>query len=168
MTQTQLDDAQTRQYLLFELDAPHTSTTQVALLPELATVPPAALRRSKGKRQASATTIATARTAAPTSQPQRLHVEQKPPLPELSPLVLARIRLALFQTLADQARTHYQTLAANQPMERHPILAPERFNTAAELLAESPALVAAVSLLALGTNKQVMQNEEHSSQGDAQ
>lgn len=78
----------------------------------------------------------------------------RPPLPDIPPLLLAGVRAALFQILAQEAHTTYQALLAQQPAEQRDqvLLAvePARLGASAQLLLDSPALNAAVSLLALG------------------
>ncbi|MFN8569090.1 MAG: hypothetical protein U0Z44_16580 [Kouleothrix sp.] len=51
--------------------------------------------------------------------PTRLEISSRPPLPELPPLLLAGVRAALFQTLAQEAHAIYQALLTQQPAEQH-------------------------------------------------
>jgi hypothetical protein len=84
----------------------------------------------------------------------RLQIAPTPVLPELPPLQLVAVRAALCQALAAQAHAIYQALLTQQPAEQHGqvLLAvePARLGASAQLLLNSPALNAAVSLLALG------------------
>ncbi len=79
--------------------------------------------------------------------------EITPTLRELPSLQLAAVHAALYQTLAAQIQAACHALLANQPDDQAPpiiSIPPERIAAAAQLLSESPALNAAVSLLALG------------------
>jgi hypothetical protein len=64
------------------------------------------------------------------------------------------LRFTFFQTLAQEAHAIYEALLAQQPAEQHDqvVLAvePARLGASAQLLLDSPALNAAVCLLALG------------------
>ncbi|NWF81432.1 MAG: hypothetical protein HXY37_15520 [Chloroflexi bacterium] len=85
--------------------------------------------------------------------PIPLGITPTPTLPELPPLQLAAVRTALCQALAAQAQAAYQTFLAGQPDDQNRLaidIPLDRIAAAAQLLLDSPALNAAVSLLALG------------------
>jgi len=155
MTQPSHDEFTDQQLVLFDLSSQEPSNmTSPAFLPQLLTPPPA---RGKGKK-ASAPARAFERTnvhsPATLATPTRLEISPRPPLPEIPPLLLAGVRAALFQTLAQEAHAIYQALLTQQPAEQHGqmLLAvePARLGASAQLLLDSPELNAAVSLLALG------------------
>jgi hypothetical protein len=154
MTQPSHDETTDQQLVLFDLGSQEPSNmTSPAFLPQLPTPPPA---RGKGKK-ASAPDKASQQTSGRSpdtlTTPTRLEISPRPPLPELPPLLLAGVRAALFQTLAQEAHAIYQALLTQQPAEQHGqvLLAvePTRLGASAQLLLDSPALNAAVSLLAL-------------------
>jgi hypothetical protein len=155
MTQPSHDEITDEQLVLFDLGSQEPSKlTSPAFLPQLPTPPPA---RGKGKK-ASAPARASQQTngysPATPATPTRLEISPWPPLPEIPPLLLAGVRAALFQILAQEAHAIYQALLTQQPAEQHGqvLLAvePARLGASAQLLLDSPALNAAVSLLALG------------------
>lgn len=135
-------DERAEQYDLFALDG--ASAPPAALLPALATAPPKTPVRTRGK----ATT--TPRLTAP--PPTRLDIAPMPEPPAIPPLQLAAARLALCQALAEQAQVAYQSFLASQSDDQtRPSIdiPPDRIVAAAQLLNGSPALNAAVCLLAL-------------------
>lgn len=136
------------QYVLFDLGVPAAPTAQPTFLQPLAALEPKATGTARPGRGRSKT----ARPAALPSGPTRLEIEPEPCVPELPPILLAAVRAALFQTLAQEAQSAYQTLAAEALTNDILVLAvePTRLGAAAQLLLESPALNVAVSLLALG------------------
>ncbi|HMQ31062.1 MAG TPA: hypothetical protein PKD53_10050 [Chloroflexaceae bacterium] len=145
MTQPSHDEITDQQLVLFDLGSQEPSNmTSPAFLPQLPTPPPA---RGKGKK-------ASGNTPATPATPTRLEISPRPALPEIPPLLLAGVRAALFQTLAQEAHAIYQALLTQQPAEQHGqvVLAvePARLGASAQLLLDSPALNAAVCLLALG------------------
>lgn len=151
MTQTApptTDNAQTQQFMLFDLG--ETIVPPAPAEPSLqreATPPPAARSNKRSQRPAAKTS-----TQPTPAAPVRLEITPAPDLPELPPLQLAAMRAALYQALAAQTQAAYQALLADQPDDQAPpiiSIPPERIAAAAQLLSESPALNAAVSLLAL-------------------
>ncbi|MEI8305613.1 MAG: hypothetical protein WCF99_00980 [Chloroflexales bacterium] len=162
MTQSSLDETAAQQFMLFDLGSPETTAIEPALLPQLPDAPP---DRRNGK---ASKTPKAAKTAPPAQSPQRpkrppqadpatprrLEIAPKPTLPEIPPLLLAGVRVALFQTLFQEALSGYQALLAQQPPAQRDqvVLAvePARLGAAAQLLLDAPTLNAAVSLLALG------------------
>ena len=101
MTQPSHDEFTDQQLVLFDLGSQEPiNMTSPAFLPQLPTPPPA---RGKGKK-ASAPAKASQQTngyflATPATS-TRLEISPRPPLPELSPLVLAGVRAAFLQPLA--------------------------------------------------------------------
>ncbi|MFV9505795.1 MAG: hypothetical protein AB4911_14665 [Oscillochloridaceae bacterium umkhey_bin13] len=80
-------------------------------------------------------------------------IEPEPDILEPSPILLAAVRAALFQTLAQEAQAVYQSLATSETPPNDTFLLsvePTRLGAAAQLLLDASALNAAVSLLALG------------------
>lgn len=155
MTQPSHDEFTDQQLVLFDLGSQEPiNMTSPAFLPQLPTPPPARGKGKKASASARASQQTSGRSPATLTTPTRLEISPRPPLPELPPLLLAGVRAALFQTLAQEAHTTYQALLAHQPAEQHDqvLLAvePARLGASAQLLLDSPALNAAVSLLALG------------------
>lgn len=153
MTQTApptTDGAQTQQFMLFDLGETITPPAVVEPPPQREVTPTSAARSNKRSQRPAAKTNTQPTPAAPV----RLEITPAPELPELPPLQLAAMRAALYQALAAQAQAAYQALLADQPDDQAPLnldTPPERIAAAARLLSDSPALNAAVSLLALGT-----------------
>lgn len=153
MTQTApptTDNAQTQQFMLFDLGETIAPPAAVEPPPQLEATPPAAARSNKRSQRPAAK----ASTQPTPTAPVRLEITPTPTLPELPPLQLAAVRTALCQALAAQAQAAYQALLAGQldDQARPSIdIPPDRITAAAQLLSESLALNAAVSLLALGT-----------------
>jgi hypothetical protein len=153
MTQTvppTTDNAQTQQFMLFDLGETIAPPAPAEPPPQLEATPPAAARSNKRSQRPAAKTSTQPTPAAPV----RLEITPEPELPELPPLQLAAVRTALCQAFVAQAQAAYQALLAEQPDDQAPpiiSIPPERIAAAAQLLSESPALNAAVSLLALGT-----------------
>ncbi len=149
MTQTApptTDGAQTQQFMLFDLGESIAPPAAVEPPLQREATPPAAARSNKCSQRPAAK----ASTQPTPAAPVRLEITPTPTLPELPPLQLAAVRAALCQALAAQAQTAYQALLAEQPDDPARIDIPlERIAAAAQLLNESPALNAAVSLLAL-------------------
>lgn len=151
MTQTApptTDNAQTQQFMLFDLGETIAPPAVVKPPPQLEATPPAAARSNKRNQRPAAKTS----TQPPPAAPVRLEITPALELPELPPLQLAAVRAALYQALAAQAQAAYQTFLAGQLDDQAPpiiSIPPERIASAAQLLSESPALNAAVSLLAL-------------------
>jgi hypothetical protein len=149
MTQSSANETNDQQLVLFDLGSPTPSSAGPAFLPELTAPPPA---RKQGK-QPNAPAQATKPTSS-ASPPTRLEISPRPSLPEIPPLLLAGVRAALFQTLAQEAHATYQALLTQHPTEQpdQVVLAvePVRLGASAQLLLDSPTLNAAVSLLALG------------------
>lgn len=149
MTQSSPNETNDQQLILFDLGSSTPSSAGPAFLPELTAPPPA---RKKGK-QPNAPTQATKPTSS-SPVPTRLEISPRPPMPEITPLLLAGVRAALFQTLAQEALATYQTLRDQHPAASHDQVVlgvePVRLGASAQLLLDSPALNAAVSLLALG------------------
>lgn len=144
------DSAQTQQFMLFDLGETIAPPAPAPPPPQRVATPPPAARSSKCSQRTAAKTSTQPKPAAPV----RLEITPQPALPELPPLQLAAVRAVLCQALAAHAQAAYQTLLAGQPDEQaRPSLAipPERIVAAARLLNESPALNAAVSLLAMET-----------------
>jgi hypothetical protein len=82
----------------------------------------------------------------------RLEITPAPQPPEIPPLQIAAVRATLCQALAEQAQVAYQMLLAGQPDDHEQPkmgITAERIAAAAQLLNESSAFNAAVSLLAL-------------------
>ena len=151
MTQTApptTDSAQTQQFMLFDLG-------EIIALPAPAEPPPqheAAPTTSARSNRRNQRPAAKASTQPTPTASVRLEITPTPTLPELPPLQLAAVRAALYQALAAQAQAAYQTFLAGQLDDQAPpiiSIPPERIAAAAQLLSESPALNAAVSLLAL-------------------
>lgn len=153
MTQTvppTTDNAQTQQFMLFDLGETIAPPAPAEPPPQLEATPPAAARSNKRSQRPAAKTSTQPTTAAPV----RLEITPAPELPELPPLQLAAVRAALYQALAAQSQATYHALLASQLDDQAPpiiSIPPERIAAAAQLLSEAPALNAAVSLLALGT-----------------
>lgn len=153
MTQTApptTDNAQTQQFMLFDLGETIALAAPAEPPPQLEATPPAAARSNKRSQRPVAKTS----TQPTPTAPVRLEITPTPTLRELPPLQLAAVRTALCHALAAQAQTTYQALLAEQPDDQTPpiiSIPPERIAAAAQLLSESPALNTAVSLLALGT-----------------
>jgi hypothetical protein len=149
MTQTApptTDSAQTQQFMLFDLGETIAPPTAVEPPPQLEATPTSATRSNKRSQRPAAK----AGTQPMQAAPVRLEITPPPTLPELPPLQLAAVRAALCQALAAQAQADYQALLAGQFDDQARIdISPERIAAAARLLSESPALNAAVSLLAL-------------------
>ena len=151
MTQTApptTDNAQTQQFMLFDLGETIAPPAAAEPPPQLEATPPAAARSNKRSQRPAAKTSTQPTPAAPV----RLEITPAPELPELPPLQLAAVRAALCHALAAQAQTAYQAFLADQPDDQaRPSIdiPPDRIAAAAQLLSESPALNAAVSLLAL-------------------
>lgn len=151
MTQTApptTDNAQTQQFMLFDLGETITPPAVVEPPPQREATPTSATRSNKRSHRPAAKTSTQPTPAAPV----RLEITPTPTLPELPPLQLAAVRAALCQALAAQAQATYQTLLADQPDDQaRPSIdiPPARIAAAARLLSEAPALNAAVSLLAL-------------------
>ena len=151
MTQTApptTDNAQTQQFMLFDLGETIAPPAAVEPPPQREATPSPAARSNKRSQRPAAKT-----TTQPTPvDPVRLQIAPTPVLPELPPLQLAAVCAALCQTLAEQSQAAYQALLAGQPDDQAPLnldIPPDRIAAAARLLSESPALNAAVSLLAL-------------------
>lgn len=151
MTQTApptTDNAQTQQFMLFDLGETITSPAAVEPPPQREATPPPAARSNKRSQRPAAK----AGTQPTPAAPVRLEITPVPALPELPPLQLAAVHAALCQSLAEQSQAAYQALLADQPDDQtRPSIdiPPARIAAAAQLLSESPALNAAVSLLAL-------------------
>ncbi|WP_129677981.1 hypothetical protein [Candidatus Chloroploca sp. Khr17] len=150
MTQTPppTDDIQTLSFMPFDLGETIAPPPPAAPPPARETAPTTTARSNKRSQRPAAKT-----TTPPTpTAPVRLEITPPPALPELSLLQRAAVRTALCQTLAAQAHADLQALLANQPNDQtEPSLAipAARIAAAARLLSASPALNAAVSLLAL-------------------
>jgi hypothetical protein len=151
MTQTApptTDNAQTQQFMLFDLGETIAPPAPAELPLQREATPPATARSSKRSQRPAVKT-----STHPTPvDPVRLEITPAPELPELPSLQLAAVRAALCQALAAQAQAAYQALLAGRPDDQKQPkmeITPERIATAAQLLSESPALNAAVSLLAL-------------------
>lgn len=137
------------QYVLFDLGAPAAPTAQPTFLQPLASSKPQTAGNAKRERSRSKTT----RPATAPSGPTRLVIEPEPNILDPSPILLAAVRAALFQILAQEAQVLYQALATSEtPSNDSLVLAvePARLGAAAQLLLDAPALNVAVSLLALG------------------
>jgi hypothetical protein len=151
MTQTApptTDGAQTQQFMLFDLGETIAPPAAVEPPPQLEATPTSATRINKRSQRPAAK----ASTQPTPTAPVRLEITPTPTLPDLPPLQLAAVRAALCHALVAQAQAAYQALLAGQPDDQARIdISPERIASAAQLLSESPALNAAVSLLALGT-----------------
>jgi hypothetical protein len=151
MTQTApptTDGAQTQQFMLFDLGETIAPPAAAEPPPQREATPTTTIRSNKRSQRPAAKT----NTQPTPTAPVRLEITPAPELPELPPLQLAAVRAALCHALAAQAQATYQALLASQPdgQTRPSIdLPPERTAAAAQLLSESPALNAAVSLLAL-------------------
>jgi len=151
MTQTApptTDNAQAQQFMLFDLGETIAPPAPAEPPPQREVAPPAVRSSKRSQRTAAKTSTQPTLTA-----PVRLEITPTPALPELQPLHLAAVRTALCQALAAQAQADYQAFLAGQPDDQAPpiiSIPPERIAAAAQLLSESPALNAAVSLLALG------------------
>lgn len=151
MTERQPTTTETvaEQYVLFDLGAPAVPIAQPTFLQPLAAPESKAVATaSRGRIRDKA-----ARPTAPASAPTRLEIEPEPDIPESSALLLAAVRAALFQNLAQEAQASYQARAASgESTDDTLVLAvePARLGAAAQLLLDSPALNVAVSLLALG------------------
>jgi hypothetical protein len=137
------------QCVLFDLGAPSPAAAQPTFLQPLATSEPQTAGNTKRERSRSKI----ARPATAPSGPTRLEIEPEPQVPEPSPILLAAVRAALLQTLAQESQALYQSLVAGEtPPNDTFVLAvePARLGAAAQLLLDAPALNLAVSLLALG------------------
>jgi hypothetical protein len=150
MTQTApptTDGAQTQQFMLFDLGETIAPPAPAEPPPQREATPPATRSNTRSQRPAAKTSTQPTPTA-----PVRLEITPTPALPELPPLHLAAVRAALCQALAAQIQADYQALLAGQPDDQNRLaidIPPDRIAAAARLLSESPALNAAVSLLAL-------------------
>jgi hypothetical protein len=150
MTQTApptTDGAQTQQFMLFDLGETIALPAPAEPPPQRETTPPATRSNKRSQRLTAKTSTQPTPAAS-----VRLEITPAPELPELPPLQLAAVRAALCHALVAQAQTDYQALLAEQPDDQAPpiiSIPPERIASAAQLLSESPALNAAVSLLAL-------------------
>jgi hypothetical protein len=151
MTQTAsqtTDSDQTQQFMLFDLGETIAPPAAVEPPPQREATPPPAARSNKRSQRPAAK----AGTQPTPAAPVRLEITPAPELPELLPLQLAAVRAALCHALAAQAQAAYQALLADQPDDHEQPkmgITAERIAAAAQLLSESPALNAAVSLLAL-------------------
>ncbi len=155
MTQPSRDEFTDQQLVLFDLGSQEPSNmTSPAFLPQLPTPPPARGKGKKASAPARPSQQTNGHSPATPAMPTPLAITPRPPLPELPPLLLAGVRAALFQSLAQEAHAIYQALLAQQPAEQHDQVVlgvePARLGASAQLLLDSPALNAAVSLLALG------------------
>jgi hypothetical protein len=116
MTEPSHDEITDQQLVLFDLGSQEPiNMTSPAFLPQLPTPPPA---RGKGKK-ASAPARTSQQTnghspATPATATQ-LEISPRPPLPELPPLLLAGVRTALFQTLAQEAHAIYEACSPSSP-----------------------------------------------------
>lgn len=153
MTQTApptTDSAQSQQFMLFDLNETIAPLAPAEPPSQRESTPTTSARSAKRSQRPAAKTS----TQPTPADPVRLEIAPTPPLPEIPPLLLAGVRAALFQTLAQEALATYQTLRDQHPAASHDqvILAvePVRLGASAQLLLDSPALNAAVSLLALG------------------
>lgn len=137
------------QYILFDLGVSAAPTAQPTFLQPLAVPEPKAAELvGRGRTRTKAI-----RPAAPPSGPTRLKIDPEPDIREPSPVLLAAVRAALFQTLAQEAQAIYQALSTNEALTNDSLVLavePARLGAAAQLLLDSPALNVAVSLLALG------------------
>ncbi len=143
--------------MLFDLGSQEPiNTTSPAFLLQLPTPPPARGEGKKASAPARTSQQTNGHSPATPATPTPLEISPRPPLPEIPPLLLAGVRAALFQTLAQEAHAIYQALITQQPADQHDqvLLAvePARLGASAQLLLDSPALNAAVSLLALGAS----------------
>jgi hypothetical protein len=151
MTQTAsqtTDNTQTQQFMLFDLGETIAPPAPAEPPPQREATPTTTARSSKRSQRPAAKTSTQPTPAAPV----RLEITPAPELPELLPLQLAAVRAALCHALAAQAQAAYQALLADQPDDHEQPkmgITAERIAAAAQLLSESPALNAAVSLLAL-------------------
>jgi hypothetical protein len=151
MTQTApptTDGAQTQQFMLFDLGETIAPPAPAEPPPQPEATPTSATRSNKRSHRPAAKVTTQPTPAAPV----RLEITPTPTLRELPPLQLAAVRAALYQALAAQAQAAYHALLAGQRDDQAPpiiSIPPERIAAAAQLLSESPALNAAVSLLAL-------------------
>ncbi|WP_141508670.1 hypothetical protein [Candidatus Chloroploca asiatica] len=150
MTQTPppTDDTQTLSFMPFDLGETIAPPPSAAAPPARETTPITTARSNKRSQRPAAKTTMPPTPAALV----RLEITPPPALPELPPLQRAAVRTALCQALAAQAHTDLQALLASQPDDQtEPSLAipPARLAAAARLLSASPALNAAVTLLAL-------------------
>ena len=157
MTQPSHDEITDQQLVLFDLGSQEPiNMTSPAFLPQLTAAPPARGKGKKASAPARASQQTNGHSPATPATPTRLEISPRPPLPEPPPLLLAGVRAALFQTLAQEAHAIYQALLAQQPAEQHDqvmlAVEPARLGASAQLLLDSPALNAAVSLLALGAS----------------
>lgn len=143
------DNTQTQQFMLFDLGE--------TIAPPM----PAPVRRPQQSEAILPAARSSKRSQRPATQPKaqptptvpvRLEIAPVPQPLEIPPLQIAAVRAALCQALAEQAQVAYQALLASQPDDQtRPSIdiPPERIAAAARLLSESPALNAAVILLAL-------------------
>ena len=155
MSQPSHDETTDQQLVLFDLGSQGPiNMTSPAFLPQLPTPPPARGKGKKASAPARTSQQTNGHSPATPATPTPLEISPRPPLPEIPPLLLAGVRAALFQTLAQEAHAIYQALITQQPAEQHDqvLLAvePARLGASAQLLLDSPALNTAVSLLALG------------------
>jgi hypothetical protein len=151
MTQTAsqtTDNTQTQQFMLFDLGETIAPPAPAEPPPQCEATPTTTARSSKRSQRPAAKT-----SAQPTpTAPVRLEIAPVPQPPEIPPLQIAAVRAALCQALAAQSQVAYQVLLASQPDDQtRPSIdiPPARIAAAARLLSDSPALNAAVSLLAL-------------------
>jgi hypothetical protein len=150
------DDPLAQQFVLFDLHSVE-QAAPAALLPQLDDIPTTSTRGKASKRsQATTPRQAPAKTTRRAQEPQRLDIPLAPDVPDLSPLLLAAVRAALFQTLYQEALSAFQALssAEHELLDAATVLAvePARLGAAAQLLLDTPTLKAAVSLLALGAS----------------
>jgi hypothetical protein len=155
MTQPSHDETTDQQLVLFDLSSQEPiNMTSPAFLPQLPTPPPARGKGKKASAPARACQPTNGHSPATLATPTQLEISPRPPLPEILPLLLAGVRAALFQTLAQEAHAIYQAQLTQQPAEQRLVVLlavePVRLGASAQLLLDSPALNAAVSLLALG------------------
>lgn len=120
MTQPSHDETTDQQLVLFDLSSQEPiSMTSPAFLPQLPTSPPARGKGKKASAPARASQQTSGRSPATPATPTRLEISPRPALPEIPPLLLAGVRAAPFQTLAQEAHAIYQALLTQQPAEQH-------------------------------------------------
>jgi hypothetical protein len=142
------DNAHTQQFMLFDLGETIALPAPAEPPPQHEATPTSATRSNKRSHRPAAKVTTQPTPAAPV----RLEITPTPTLHELPPLQLAAVRTALCHALAAQTLVAYESLLADQPDDQtRPSIdiPPARIAAAAQLLSESPALNAAVSLLAL-------------------
>ena len=155
MTQTApqtTDNAQIQQFMLFDLGE---TIATAELSPQREATPTTSARSNKHNQRPAAKP-----STQPTSvDPVRLEIASAPALPELPPLQLAAVRIALCQALAAQAQSAYQAFLESHlddlDDQAWPSIdiPPDYIAVAAQLLGESSALNTAVSLIALEAPK---------------